>query len=172
MKRTLLKYLTATLVIVVVGSLGVKLYQKYSAKMMALKTIQSQFPKVEGTTLAGKAFSLRSLPTRNATIIVLFNPFCEHCDYEADQIRQYNSALSQVRVVMISDEKIANIRAFQAKHALLSMENLDFVHMDTNRIFSTFGTLNIPQTYIYDASGKLRHIFKGEVKMDQILQML
>lgn len=159
--------MTATLL-----SLSVKLYKQYRAKTVALQNLQTHLPDVSGTSVSGTPFTLRALPVKHSTMIVLFNPFCEHCDYEADQIKQYAPALADIRVVMVSDEKAANIKAFQMRHALAATKDVDCIHMDTNQIFATFGSLNVPQTYLYDAHGRLRHVFKGEAGMDQILLAL
>ncbi|MFM7853102.1 MAG: hypothetical protein ACKO96_14580 [Flammeovirgaceae bacterium] len=47
-----------------------------------------------------------------------------------------------------------------------------FAKINTEVVFDTFGSVSIPHIFIYDNEHKLIKEFKGETKMEAILQYL
>ncbi len=171
MAKTYKYLLLAGLLVSLVGA-GVRLYQKREQKAAVANALQHAMPDVRGTSVTGQDFTLRSLPVSPFTLIIFFNPFCDHCDYEAAQLQAHMRDFAQGRVLMVSDDKLENIRAFQARHHLTAIPNVEFLHMDANRVFATFGSVSVPQLYLYSQQGKLVRMVKGEVNMAQVVQWL
>ncbi|MCA4893610.1 MAG: redoxin domain-containing protein [Cytophagales bacterium] len=132
-----------------------------------------------------KTASLKSLPivtmdsskyelTNNSipTIIILFNTTCEHCQYEATEIKKSIDFFSQVRVLMISSETIEVIKAFGDQYGLTNKPSITFAKISPDDVFETFGSVSIPHIFIYGKDRKLIKEFKGETKIDAILQYL
>lgn len=168
------KFKISTIIILVclLASLAVSVYTKKNRKDSIELGIKHRLPNVIGTTISGKNYQLRSLDNMTSTLIIIFNPSCEHCDYEAKQILKHASQLKMAQILMISDDKIESIRKFQVSHSLEKISNVSFIRMDADRIFETFGSVMIPQLYLYDANNNLRHTFKGEVDMKQVIRLM
>ncbi|MBX2901447.1 MAG: redoxin domain-containing protein [Cyclobacteriaceae bacterium] len=101
-------------------------------------------------------------------VLVLFNSTCEHCQYELGQIKEQIADFNQVELVFLSSEPIA-----VTKHVAASFKptaNVDFVKINPENVYENFGTVRYPTILIYNAAGKLVKEFKGETKIEAILQ--
>ncbi len=56
--------------------------------------------------------------------------------------------------------------------ALSDLGNIRFTKINQDEAYETFGSLAVPQIFIYGADGILIKEFKGETKIDVVLQYL
>lgn len=127
--------------------------------------IQSVPINVSLLTLDSTSFSF---PIAKPVVLVLFNSTCEHCQYELGQINESIANFNEVELVFVSSESIATIK--QVAAAFASESNVNFVRISPEHVYENFGTVRYPTILIYNANGNLIKEFKGETKIEAILQ--
>ncbi len=105
-------------------------------------------------------------------VLILFNTGCEHCQYEAGEIKKSIASFSQVSIVMVSSEPIAAIKEFALKYEVSHEPNITFCKIDPSKVFETFGGGSIPRIFIYGIDRQLIKEFNGETKIEAILKYL
>ncbi|RYZ31471.1 MAG: redoxin domain-containing protein [Sphingobacteriales bacterium] len=105
-------------------------------------------------------------------VIILFNPDCEHCQYEAAEISKNGDAFKQADVWMLTTEKPARVRAFTKQFGLDTLANVCVGILTPDELYKTFGPTAVPHLFIYGPDGNLRKEYKGETKLEAILKYL
>jgi thiol-disulfide isomerase/thioredoxin len=105
-------------------------------------------------------------------VIILFNTTCEHCQYEATELKKSMASFSHVSVLMISSEPIKTIGAFAEQYGLHTEPSVTFAKINPDDVYQTFGSISIPHIFIYGKDRRLIIEFKGETKMEAILKHL
>ncbi|HEX6223115.1 MAG TPA: hypothetical protein VFZ52_01815 [Chryseolinea sp.] len=112
------------------------------------------------------------LPSNRKSVIVYFNSECNHCQYELDQIFANTEKFIDADVVLTSSELIRAIKQFAKANYPGALENIRFLKINPDEAYKTFGSLAVPQIFIYGTDGLLIRKFNGETKIDAILQYL
>ncbi len=108
----------------------------------------------------------------NPTVIIFFNSGCEHCQYEVGSIAQALAAFKETNLLFISDESVEKITAFSRQYKLNDKPGVWWLKMEPEEVYNTFGNIGVPHIWIYNKEGKLIKEFKGETKVEAILQWL
>lgn len=105
-------------------------------------------------------------------LLVYFNSECEHCQYELTELKKNLPAFNAVSILLMSSENIATIKEAAQKFELAASPNAEFVKINRDDVFENFGSLSVPHLFLYGADRKLIKEFKGETKIEAILQHL
>ena len=105
-------------------------------------------------------------------VLVLFNSGCEHCQYEAEAIRQHITDFASTQIVLVSAEEPAAAKQFAAVSGLGNATNVRFATITHADLTKTFGNVSFPSVYIYSAKGKLLKHFRGETSPQAILKVV
>jgi thiol-disulfide isomerase/thioredoxin len=108
----------------------------------------------------------------NPIILIYFNSECEHCQYEATEIKKSISLFSKTSILMISSEPIEAIKVFSGQYELSNEPAVTFAKINRDDVYKTFGSVSIPHIFIYGKDHKLVKEFKGETKIEAILKYL
>lgn len=154
-----------TIIFVFVLFMVYSIIEKQTAKREIQIKIQSVPFDVNLFTLDSTSFSF---PIAKPVVLVLFNSSCEHCQYELGQIKESIANFNEVDLVFLSSESIATIK--QVAEAFDSVSNVNFVKINPEDFYKNFGTVRFPTILIYNTAGKLLKEFKGETKIEAILQ--
>jgi thioredoxin-related protein len=131
--------------------------------------IQSKISSIPVTINLFKLDSTRfDFPTAKPIILVLFNSTCEHCQYELSQTKKNITNFDGIELVFLSAEPIAVIK--QVATAFASADNVNFIKIKPEDVYENFGIVRFPTILIYNTQGKLVKEFKGETKIEAILQ--
>jgi hypothetical protein len=102
-------------------------------------------------------------------ILIYFDPNCEHCQFETEQLLHYKRELSLTSIYMISNDTIKNILLFSKKFGLDTLPNF-FVGKDYNySFFSTYLPQTVPFIAIYDRQKQLKKIYTGETNVRSLI---
>lgn len=104
------------------------------------------------------------------SVLVLFQPDCDHCQREAVQIREHLKAFQDYAVYFISSAPLEEIEQFAEEYNLKGNFNISFAHTDLMNILDNFGAVETPSLYIYSENQKLVKAFNGETPIGLILQ--
>lgn len=142
---------------------------KVQHKKAVSERIQT-LPEFTFQTSGGKFTSNNLL--EKATIIVYFDPTCEHCQQEAKAFRQQAGQLKDAQVLWLSSEPIEQIQRFGKENGLAAIPSVTVAHITKETAHETFGFTTVPSILIYDAEGRFVKQYKGETKMEALTSYL
>lgn len=105
------------------------------------------------------------------TILILFQPNCDHCQREAREIRENLNAFKKYSLYFISADQRDAVEKFGKDYDLMGHTNVHFALTTVDNVLKYFGAVPAPSVYIY-ADQKLVQKFIGEVRIDRILQSI
>lgn len=112
------------------------------------------------------------LSSNRKTIVVYFDSECDHCQYELNQIFLNRRSFKNSDIILTSSELISTIKHYAEGNCPQDSDNIRFTKINQDEAYETFGSLAVPQIFIYGADGILIKEFKGETKIDVVLQYL
>lgn len=132
-----LKYL---IIIILAGLIGLYYYNKYRVAPSL------DFTKINLVDTEGKPFKLEDL--KGKKLVVSFGAsWCGNCIEEQRDINQVKeSLLSDVEIIVISDEPLERVQAFKER------KNYPFTFLKMDKTFNEIGVNAIPTTYIMNTS--------------------
>ncbi|MDR0546909.1 MAG: redoxin domain-containing protein [Dysgonamonadaceae bacterium] len=142
--------------------------QKRDIQKTAYQTIPAfSLPDVNGQEITGK-----SLKKHIPTLFLFFDPSCELCHEELQQINANRVKLNNGQIIFFSVEPAGTIRNFLEKLQFSPSPNLFFL-IDTNEILvNTMEIKGPPTAIIYGKNGKLIKRFDGPVKIETLIEYL
>lgn len=132
--------------------------------------LQNDLPALQLVTTTGQPIFAKTLPGK--TVIILFQPDCDHCQREAIQIQENIEAFKDYQLYFISNVSDQELIAFAHTYKLDSPPNIHFATTSADQIISNFGPLDTPSLFIYSEGGKLVNKFIGETDISKILPAL
>jgi len=168
------KYLKIVIPILILGAISFMGYQvitKINHKKAVAEHIKT-IPAFSYKTIEGKSFSNQDLKDDKPTVFLYFNSECEHCQSEAEQIRDNVEKFSKAQLVFISFEEPKKIAAFAKKYKLVNYDNISFLSDSKVSFATTFDVNSLPTVVIYDKNKKLAAKIKGEIKVENILKKI
>jgi hypothetical protein len=147
----------------------VKTAKKNEKATGAPAVTRNDLPSMNVTTLNGSLVNTQKLEGKS--ILILFQPDCDHCQREAKEIRQHIEAFKEYNVYFISADPMLAIEKFAKEHDLLGRTNFSFGMTTVDNVLNSFGPIPAPSVYIYSDQALVQK-FNGEVSIDKILQAL
>ncbi len=142
--------------------------QDNRSKQSPTKT-SNDLPLMRVTKLDGSQVDINAL--KGKTILILFQPECDHCQREAKQIRAHINSFNDYSIYFISAGQLSAIEKFGNESALLNRSNIHFAVTTVENVLNNFGPVPTPSMYIYRAQQLVRK-FNGEVAIEKILQAI
>lgn len=106
------------------------------------------------------------------TILIYYDSECDHCQNEIKEISTNMDFFKDMDIVFMSSELISAIKSFKEKSRQLASDNIRFTKINKAEADKTFGSLVVPQIFIYGTEGNLVRKFGGETKIGTLLQYL
>ncbi len=170
--RKTIRYLILALLLVAGAWLLIRTYQSYQLKKKVTESIQN-LPSACFESLNGRPICTDEFDNRKPTVIIYFHPECEHCQYEASEIGKNAQQFEEVNMIMVTpDDSIKRLEDFAANYHLWEVDNLAIL-IDRKREFKKrFGSAVSPAVFIYGIDRKLVKTYKGETKIEAIINSL
>ena len=140
-----------------------------SSTELPLVQTRNDLPKMIITSLDELKINVHAL--KEKTILILFQPDCDHCQREAKEIRENLDAFKEYTLYFISASPTAAVKKFGEDYDLIGRTNIYFALTTVDDVIKNFGGIPAPSVYIY-ADQKLVQKFNGEVTIDKILQAI
>lgn len=169
MKETIKWGLLFTIVVAIAWLINASFEKVRAAK--SAKEKLSTLPAFSLTALDSSAIESSSFDYA-PLVLIYFNSECDHCQYEAQDIKNNIAGFSKATIVFMSSEPLAKIKAFAENGSLNDHANVSFTKITSHDAFTAFGTLAVPHVFIYGPDKRLRKEFKGETKAEAILKYL
>lgn len=117
-------------------------------------------------------FCSRYISQESSCLFVFFNPDCDHCKYEAEQITVNIESFRNHQIFFISSSSVNDIKEFAIRYFLNDYDNIKFLCDKDYVVQNLMGVNLIPSSYIYNSSHHLVKSFRGEVKIEALIKYL
>jgi peroxiredoxin len=147
-------------------------------KTTSADAVQTSPTEVEGNDLpsmralltTGVLFDFRSVDQQ--MIIILFQPGCDDCQIEAEQISKNIEAFKGYKLYFMSSHPIAELKKFAADYGLDNHPDVIFGQVAVDGVIQNFGQVHTPSVYIYSEKGEMIKSFNGKTDVNQIISAL
>lgn len=163
------KFLKIFAVIIPVALIGMLFYlffnfQKKKEKVEALKNI----PVFSVQDINGNNITQNNLPDGNK-ILVYFNPDCEYCQAEMEELSRINDKHKDVNWILFTDKPLEEIKKFASNYKLDKEENIKWCNDPKSEVYLKFEMKGIPYFLGYNSENKLIHRSTGAIKIEKVL---
>ena len=136
----------------------------------AAEVVYNDRPNLALTAINGSQLNANAITGKS--ILIFFQPDCDHCQRETQQIEQNLSAFKGYQLYFISDAALPQIAEFAQTYKLAGNPDIHFYQTSIADIMRTIGAVQLPSVYVYSAQGKLIKTFNGETPIGWILAVL
>lgn len=174
MKKTTLLFLLPVLLAVACGKPAVNQQAIELAKAdstpVAPAPKANDLPNLIVNLVNGAPLNLKEL--RGKTILILFQPDCDHCQRESTAIREHMSAFKGYEIYFLSATTAEDSEKFAKDYKFKNESNVHFAITSVENVIDTFGPVSAPSLYVYSEEHALIKHFNGETPIDDILKVL
>jgi hypothetical protein len=89
-------------------------------------------------------FTKNDLPKKTAVMLMLFNPQCEHCQYETEELIKNIDKFKNIRVTMSTSMAFDSMLAFRIRYELAQYKNIVVAQATHFFLFSFFNVHHLP----------------------------
>ena len=115
-------------------------------------------------------FTKADLDKKKPVMLMLFNPQCEHCQHETEELVKNIDKFKGIQIVMSTSMLFDSMVTFREKYKLADYKNI-VVAQDVNYfLFSYYMIHSLPFLAFYDKKKELISVFEGGLPMDRILK--
>ncbi|MEM7374023.1 MAG: redoxin domain-containing protein [Bacteroidota bacterium] len=136
---------------------------------------QSPIPAFQFLDLNGETFTQSNLPEDQPVFIMRFDPYCEHCDTQAQWIAEAEEQFKDIHLVFVSFlDEVDAIQDFQTRHfSDTQLEHLHFLRDPDYQFEEYFGyTDESLVIYLYQPGKKSLKYFGKEQAAEILLKFL
>ena len=151
------------------GALQVVMFVARPTPVEELRIKVAGLPSIKLTAPDGSQFELE---TGKPLILIYFNSECDHCQRELEEVGNNMSLFSSTTLVLMSSQSQEEITQFVDKAGFKEYPNVRFGRIRPEELSERFGTLALPQIFIYSSEGNLITLFSGETKPSEIAASL
>lgn len=163
--RKLFSTLIVIISIFIIVTISILIYKKAKNQKRFDRT-----PNIGVTLIDNSTFNISD--TRKSLAITFFNPGCNHCENEAEEISKYRNKLLPSEILMVSLSPRDSIKEYARRHKLDQLPNIHFATDSLAKLHMLYGVQTIPTTFIYGSDGRLRKRFNGEVSIKALMREL
>ena len=131
--------------------------------------VKNDLPFVPITLTDGTVVNVKDFKGKN--ILVLFQPDCDHCQHEAEDIEKQLAAFKDYKMYFVSSTPMPEIEKFASTYKLAGKDNILFGSTKAENILNNFGPIPAPSIYIYNDQ-TLKKSFEGQTDVNEIISNL
>jgi peroxiredoxin len=120
----------------------------------------------------GKLITQKSLKPNMHTLVIFFDPSCDHCELQAEWIKEALSRFGNTQFLWVSTATPKEIQAFRDKFFKGVTVPMYWAQDSEYRVDEYFGYTTVPSIYVYNTQNALRVTYRNEVAVDMILAYL
>ncbi|PZF70934.1 hypothetical protein [Taibaiella soli] len=133
------------------------------------KLLGAPMPSIKLVTQKGKVITDKELQNDAHLFVMMFNPFCEHCEDQTELFKKNMALFKKTKLVMMAGPMmVPNLEYFENMHKVSEFPDIIMGVDSSGFIDKTFLYRNLPQINIYDKDRRLERVFAGDVPMDSL----
>jgi hypothetical protein len=111
------------------------------------------------------------LPKKKPVMLMLFNPQCEHCQHETEELVKKIARFKDIHIVMSTSMPFDSMLRFREKYQLAKFDNI-VMGQDRGYFLITYYQLhNMPFLAFYNKKKELISVFEGALPIPGILEV-
>jgi thioredoxin-related protein len=121
------------------------------------------------TTDSTTWYTKNDLPKKKAVMIMIFNPECDHCKHETEEIIKNINKFKKIEIVMATPREFESMKQFYGHYELKRFKN---IHVGRDMAFTLpvfYDIRSLPFLAFYDKQGKLIDTFEGSMPIEKVL---
>ncbi|MDR1542798.1 MAG: redoxin domain-containing protein [Prevotellaceae bacterium] len=146
--------------------------KKSEQRLQKIQEISQKIPVFSLPDINGKIVSNDTLRKNTATLFLFFEPECDNCRYEFEQINLQKNAFADYQIVFFTNQSAEIVKQFLADVNFIVTENMFFVADTNNDLINKMEVKASPAVYIYNKKENLTKKFNGIVKTETLLKYL
>jgi len=113
-------------------------------------------------------FTKSDLKKNKPVLLILFNPDCEHCKHETEEIIKNIDQFKDIQIVMATMMPFDEMKSFYEKYDLKRFDNIT-VGQDIKYTLPVFYNIRfMPYLAMYNKKGNLLTTFEGSMKIEDL----
>lgn len=125
------------------------------------------------------AYNIRKLPDSSSftnnllqknkpTVLIFFNPDCEHCQHATKNLVEKIDKLKDVQILMVSVMDYNLVQKFYEDYKIADYPNITMARDGKYELARFYNVASIPDVYVYDKKGKFLNHFKSTIPVEEI----
>ena len=144
----------------------------YFITRIAYKSKQKELSVVTLSQIPNFSHKDNLIKYNTPSVFIAFSPDCEHCQYEAKSINEWQKELQNTNIVLFTSANDSLTKAFSYTYGLDTIKNIQVISDKNDEMHKLFAVKTIPSIFIYNKDGQLVKQYKGETKIDAILKAI
>lgn len=136
---------------------------------------QSQLPAFVFTDLEGKVFAQDKVANELPTMVMFFDPYCDHCEKQATWIKEAEDQFVEINVLFVTTEPETDA-SVAFKERIFKDSRLPHLHflIDGDYMFDGYfeGYYEVPSILLFDKNGKRTKTLSKETPVADLLKHL
>jgi thiol-disulfide isomerase/thioredoxin len=117
-------------------------------------------------------FSQHDIKRKSPVMLMLFNPTCEHCRHETEEIIKNINAFKGKQIIMATMMPFDSMMAYREKYKLHQYKNITVVQDIHFFLPSFYDIRNLPFVAFYNKNNKLISVYEGAMPIAKALEEL
>jgi len=114
-------------------------------------------------------FTKDDLKKNKPVLIVVFNPDCDHCKHETEEIIKNIDSLKNIQIIMATIMSFDLMKSFYEEYDLQRFQNIT-VGKDVQYTLPSFYQMHfMPYLAMYNKKGNLLATFEGSMKIEDLI---
>lgn len=130
-----------------------------------------KIPRFEATTIDGEYFSSDEIYNRGKVLFVIFDPLCEQCRDEIEQLSPYIVKSTETQFVFATLASSDLVLPFIRELGIDARQNTTVLLLTDPYLFVYYGITSPPACYFY-YKNKMKYSCCDANKFDKIIRML
>jgi thioredoxin-related protein len=114
-------------------------------------------------------YTNNDLKKHHETLIMYFNPECEHCKHQTKDLIEEMDKLKNIEIVMATYQPFSDMKGFYKNFHIGDYPNIKMGRDDKYQLPSNYKITSLPFLALYDKKGNLITTFEGNQKIATLL---
>ncbi|MGE5519672.1 MAG: TlpA family protein disulfide reductase [Candidatus Dadabacteria bacterium] len=116
-------------------------------------------------------YTKEDLPKKRPVLLMIFNPECEHCQHETQELLKYKEELKDIEVLMVTFQPLYKMNEFVKDYHVTDLPNV-VVGRDPYYLLSSFYQMHsLPYIALYDKKGNLIETAEGSLPLPKLIAL-
>jgi len=113
-------------------------------------------------------FTKNDLAKKKATVVMLFNPDCDHCQHATKDLIEHIDLFKDAQIIMVSSMNFSHIKKFYQDYKIADHPNITMGRDGAYFLGTYYKIKNYPSIFVYDKKGGFVQEFRGTADMQLV----
>ena len=113
-------------------------------------------------------FTKSDFKKKSNILIMLFNPDCDHCQHETEELIKHIDRFKNVQIIMATIMPFDAMKSFRRKYELSKYKNIVVGRDEHFFLVPFYNVSNLPFLAFYNKKGNLISVFEGSMPIEKV----